>query len=91
VNKLSGIALGRMRLADEDGAHQLVVFAAVCRGTGLQRDLRRQLEAGKRMRELDRVKRLFLVGDSTQPYARYEAEPVCVRWPPAGPLLDARR
>src|SRR5664279_4214095 len=42
------IALRWMRLADEHGAHQLVVAGAVFRRSRLQRDFRRQLEASKR-------------------------------------------
>src|SRR4051795_3099484 len=41
---LVGIALGRMRLADEDGAHQFMIASAIFRRSRLQRNLRRQLE-----------------------------------------------
>ena len=71
----------------EDCAHQLVVFRAILRRTGLQRDLGRQLESGKRMRKLDRVQRLLLVRYQCGGVHRCIAEPIARRGRSTGPLF----
>src|SRR5258708_22650281 len=80
-------ALGRMGLADKRRAHQLVVSGAEFRCTRLQGDLRRQLESGKRMRQLRGVERLLLVGDHGQRLYRSIAEPVARGGRETGDLL----
>src|ERR1051326_5923751 len=60
------IALRRMGFADEYGAHQFMVSGAIFRRAGLQRDLGRQLESGKRARQLRSLERLLLIGNHRQ-------------------------
>src|SRR6267378_519268 len=82
------IALRRMRFADEYGAHQLMVAGAICRRTRLQGDFRRQLESGKRARQLCSVERFFLIGNHCQRLYRRIAEPVARGGGDAGDFLD---
>src|ERR1700730_16920578 len=70
------IAFGRMRLAHEHRAHELMIPGAKLGRAGLQRDLRRQLESGKRARELHRLERALLVCDQCQRPYRSVAEPI---------------
>src|SRR6267154_3138876 len=82
------IALRRMRFADEYGAHQFMVAGAIFRRTRLQGDFRRQLESGKRARQLWSVERFFLIGNHCQRLYRRIAEPVARRGCDAGDFLD---
>src|SRR5579885_1611089 len=85
---VGGIAFGRMGLADEDRAHELVVAGAVGRASRLERDLGRQLEARQGMGKLHGVERLLLIGDERRGLHRDITEPVARRRLLAGALLD---
>src|SRR6516164_6071160 len=53
----------RLRRTNEGGGHQLMIAGAVIALVGLQLDVVRQLEIPQRLRQLQRIDALFLIGD----------------------------
>jgi hypothetical protein len=90
VEEVLGILTPGLSMADVERRDQLVIARPIKGRARHQRDLGRQMEPAERSGELDRVKRIFLVGDESIAPGGRIAEPGSRGRDLARPLPDRR-